>query len=90
MACQRLRGIEAGGVISGRDGRAAQAVCRENAGACDVAGVVTLARLASDGPLPVAIILAVAGLMMWRPLLHPVWFLIGGAAVCYLVHAAGW
>ena len=54
------------------------------------AGVVTLARLASDGPLPVAIILAVAGLMMWRPRLHPVWFLIGGAAVCYLVHAAGW
>ncbi len=53
------------------------------------AGVVTLARLASDGILPIAIIVAVAGLMMWRPKLHPVYFLVGGAAVCFLAYLIG-
>jgi chromate transporter len=46
------------------------------------AGVVTLARLASDGVLPIAIIIAVCGLTVWRPKTHPVIFLIGGGALC--------
>lgn len=46
------------------------------------AGVVTLARLASDGVLPVAIIIGVCGLMVWKPKTHPIVFLIGGGTVC--------
>jgi chromate transporter len=48
-----------------------------------LAGVVTLARLAADGALPIAIILAVAGLMVWKPKTHPVWFLAAGGGLCY-------
>ena len=54
-----------------------------------LAGVVTLARLAADGALPVAIILAVGGLMVWKPKTHPVWFLAAGGALCYGAHLIG-
>lgn len=53
-----------------------------------LAGVVTLARLASDGVLPVAIILVVAAVMMWRPKAHPAWFLLAGGTVSYLAFLA--
>jgi chromate transporter len=48
-----------------------------------LAGVVTLARLAADGALPIAILLGVAGLMVWKPRTHPAWFLAAGGAICY-------
>jgi chromate transporter len=45
------------------------------------AGLWALLRLSEAGPLSYAIILVVAGLMAWRPRLHPFLFLLGGAAV---------
>jgi chromate transporter len=51
------------------------------------AGVVTLAKLASDGPLPVAIILVVCALNVWKPKTHPVVYLMGGGALCYAAYA---
>lgn len=53
------------------------------------AGVVTLARLASDGVLPVLIILAVAAAMVWKPKTHPAVFLAAGGVLCYGAWAAG-
>ena len=53
-----------------------------------LAGVVTLARLAADGPLPIAIIVVVAALMVWKPKTHPVWFLVAGGAICYAAFLA--
>ncbi|MEN9708030.1 MAG: hypothetical protein RIQ68_438 [Pseudomonadota bacterium] len=51
------------------------------------AGVVTLAKLASDGFLPIAIIVVVCALNVWKPKIHPVIFLIGGGALCYGAYA---
>jgi hypothetical protein len=51
------------------------------------AGVVTLAKLASDGALPVAIILVVCALNVWKPKTHPVVYLLGGGLLCYAAWA---
>jgi chromate transporter len=52
-------------------------------------GVVILARVAAEGAVPILIIVSVAALMMWRPRLHPFFFLLGGGFLCYAIHAAG-
>jgi chromate transporter len=53
------------------------------------AGLWALLRLSEAGPLSYAIIVSVAGLMTWRPRLHPVLFLLGGAAVTVAAHWSG-
>jgi len=45
------------------------------------AGIWALLRLSEAGPLSYAIVAAVAGLLTWRPKLHPFLLLLGGAAV---------
>jgi chromate transporter len=53
------------------------------------AGLWALLRLSEAGPLSYAIIVLVAGLMTWRPKLHPFLFLLGGAAVMLTAHWFG-
>jgi chromate transporter len=51
------------------------------------AGLLAILRLNDAGPLSYGIVLAVAGLLTWRPKLHPFLLLLGAAAV---VLAADW
>jgi chromate transporter len=51
------------------------------------AGVLAILRLGGAGPLSLAIVIGVAGLLLWRPKLHPFFLLAGGAG---LVLAADW
>ena len=53
------------------------------------AGVLTLARVAAEGVVPILIIPAVAAAMILRPKLHPFFFLLGGGLLCYAVYLAG-
>jgi chromate transporter len=51
------------------------------------AGIWALLRMSEAGPLTLGIIVAVAGLLTWRPKLHPFLLLAGGAAAFQI---AGW
>jgi chromate transporter len=53
------------------------------------AGVMTLAKVAGQGVLPVIIILAVAAIMSWKPKIHPFLYLLGGAFLCYGLYLTG-
>jgi chromate transporter len=53
------------------------------------AGIWALLRLGEAGPLSYAIVVAVAGLLTWRPRLHPFLLLFGSAAVVLIANLLG-
>lgn len=53
------------------------------------AGIWALLRLSEAGPLSFAITGGVAGLLTWRPKLHPFLLLLGGAAVVLIANLLG-
>lgn len=50
-------------------------------------GVLAILRIGSGGPLAWATAAGVAGLLVWRPSLHPFALLIGGAVLFLAIHA---
>jgi len=53
------------------------------------AGVVAILRLSDAGPLSYGIVLAVAGLLTWRPKLHPFVLLVGAAGLVIAADGLG-
>ena len=53
------------------------------------AGILTLLQLGETGPLSWFTVALVAGLLMWRPKLHPLLLIGCGALVFFLLHVAG-
>jgi chromate transporter len=52
------------------------------------AGVLAILRIGAAGPLSWAMAAGVAGLLVWRPALHPVALLVAGAVVSILIRSA--
>ena len=52
-------------------------------------GILGLLRLGETGPLSWFTVALVAGLLMWRPKLHPLLLIGCGALVFFLLHVAG-
>jgi chromate transporter len=54
-----------------------------------IAGGVMILRVEDSGPLAWIVAGAATAILFWRPLLHPILLLAGGAAVYLAIHAAG-